>query len=342
MKKLTCLLWTLVLVLTLTGCQQEPPTEELSLFAMDTYMTLSATGENGKAAVTEVSQTINALEQHMSRTLEGSDVSLLNEQGHGRLGGDTDQLLRLAVAYSEETGGSFDPTIAPLVDLWGITSDAPHVPTQSEINALLPLVGSGHIRWSGGEVTLDEGCAVDLGGIAKGYASDKAAAVLTEAGLTRACANLGGNVYVWSSSNSQPWNVGIQDPNDPQGWVCTLSLDDHFVVTSGGYQRNFVQDGTVYQHIIDPKTGSAVGSDLTSVSIITRYDADKHEGTRADAYSTALYVMGMDEAIAFWREKGDFDMVLVTADGCVLYTEGLSDRFTEVKDSNYVYQQLTA
>ncbi len=342
MKKLTCLLWALALVLTLTGCHQEPPTEELSLFAMDTYMTLSATGENGKAAITEVSQTINALEQHMSRTLEGSDVSLLNEQGHGRLGDDTDELLRLAVAYSEETGGSFDPTIAPLVDLWGITSDDPHVPTQSEIDALLPLVGSGHIQWSGDEVTLDEGCAVDLGGIAKGYASDKAAAVLTEAGLTRACANLGGNVYVWSSGNSQPWNVGIQDPNDPQGWVCTLALDDHFVVTSGGYQRNFVQDGTVYQHIIDPKTGSAVGSDLSSVSIITRYDADKHEGTRADAYSTALYVMGMDEAIAFWREKGDFDMVLVTADGCVLYTEGLSDRFTEVKDSNYVYQQLTA
>lgn len=342
MKKLTCLLWALALVLTLTGCQQEPPTEELSLFAMDTYMTLSATGENGKTAITEVSQTINALEQHMSRTLEGSDVSLLNRQGHGRLGDDTDKLLRLAVTYSEETGGSFDPTIAPLVDLWGITSDDPHVPTQSEIDALLPLVGSGHIQWSGDEVTLAEGCAVDLGGIAKGYASDKAAAVLTEAGLTRACANLGGNVYVWSSGNSQPWNVGIQDPNDPQGWVCTLALDDHFVVTSGGYQRNFVQDGTVYQHIIDPKTGSAVGSDLSSVSIITRYDADKHEGTRADAYSTALYVMGMDEAIAFWREKGDFDMVLVTADGCVLYTEGLSDRFTEVKDSNYVYQQLTA
>lgn len=341
MKKLTCFLAALALTLTLAGCGQEAPTAELSLFAMDTYMTLSATGDGGEAAVAEVSRLINTLEQHMSRTLDTSDVSLLNRQGYGRLDGDTDTLLRLAVAYSVETGGSFDPTIAPLVDLWGITSDDPHVPTRSEIDALLPLVGSDHIRWSGEDVTLDEGCAVDLGGIAKGYASDKAAAVLTEAGLTRACANLGGNVYVWSG-DGQPWNVGIQDPNDPQGWVCTLALDDHFIVTSGGYQRYFVQDGTVYQHIIDPKTGSAVGSDLTSVSIITRYEEDKHEGTRADAYSTALYVKGEDEAIAFWREKGDFDMVLVSPDGRVLYTPGLADRFTEVKDSNYVYQQLTA
>lgn len=341
MKKLTCFIAALALLLTLTGCGQEAPTAELSLFAMDTYMTLSATGENGEAAVAEVSRLINALEQHMSRTLDTSDVSLLNRQGYGRLDDDTDELLRLAVDYSVETGGSFDPTVAPLVDLWGITSDDPHVPTQAEIDALLPLVGSEHIHWSGDDVTLDEGCAVDLGGIAKGYASDKAAAVLTEAGLSRACANLGGNVYVWSN-DGQPWNVGIQDPDDPQGWVCTLALDDHFVVTSGGYQRYFVWDGTVYQHIINPKNGSAVGSDLTSVSIITRYDPDKHEGTRADAYSTALYLKGEDEAIAFWREKGDFDMVLVSPDGRVLYTPGLADRFTEVKDSNYVYQQLTA
>lgn len=341
MKKLTCFIAALVLTLTLTGCGQEAPTAELSLFAMDTYMTLSATGENGEAAVAEVSRLINALEQHMSRTLDTSDVSLLNRQGYGRLDDDTDELLRLAVDYSVETGGSFDPTVAPLVDLWGITSDDPHVPTQAEIDALLPLVGSEHIHWSGDDVTLDEGCSIDLGGIAKGYASDKAAAVLTEAGLSRACANLGGNVYVWSN-DGQPWNVGIQDPDDPQGWVCTLALDDHFVVTSGGYQRYFVWDGTVYQHIINPKNGSAVGSDLTSVSIITRYDPDKHEGTRADAYSTALYLKGEDEAIAFWREKGDFDMVLVSPDGRVLYTPGLADRFTEVKDSNYVYQQLTA
>lgn len=341
MKKLTCFIAALALLLTLTGCGQEAPTAELSLFAMDTYMTLSATGENGEAAVAEVSRLINALEQHMSRTLDTSDVSLLNRQGYGRLDDDTDELLRLAVDYSVETGGSFDPTVAPLVDLWGITSDDPHVPTQAEIDALLPLVGSEHIHWSGDDVTLDEGCSIDLGGIAKGYASDKAAAVLTEAGLSRACANLGGNVYVWSN-DGQPWNVGIQDPDDPQGWVCTLALDDHFVVTSGGYQRYFVWDGTVYQHIINPKNGSAVGSDLTSVSIITRYDPDKHEGTRADAYSTALYLKGEDEAIAFWREKGDFDMVLVSPDGRVLYTPGLADRFTEVKDSNYVYQQLTA
>ena len=193
-------------------------------------------------------------------------------------------------------------------------------------------------------ISLDEGCAVDLGGIAKGYASDCAAVLFHRSALTGGCANLGGNVYVYgTNAQNKPWSVAIQDPADSEGYVCTLSLSDAFVVTSGGYQRYFTApDGTVYQHILDPKTGYPVQSDLTSVSVITRGAFDG-QGTRADAYSTALYVMGEQAAVDFWRGQDmSFDMVLVTADGRVVYTPGLADCFNEREGSAYVYQPLAS
>ena len=145
------------------------------------------------------------------------------------------------------------------------------------------------------------------------------------------------------TADGQPWKVAIQDPQKTDAFACTLHLSDAFVVTSGGYQRNFTgPDGTVYQHIIDPATGYPAVSDLLSVSVIT-YGAADGQGTRADAYSTALYVMGEEAAVDFWRQNSAaFDMVLVTADGRVLYTPGLKDCFDETEGSGYVYQPLAA
>ncbi len=340
MKRVACLLLAALLAASLCGCAG---TEEsrLELFAMDTYMTITAKGGDTEETVKAVSREINRLENALSRTIDTSSVSRLNTEGGARLDEETASLLAAALTYSEDTDGAFDVTIAPLVSLWGITSDDPQVPSQEEIDALLPLVGSQHIHLDGREATLDEGCAIDLGGIAKGYASDKAAEILTAGGTDRACANLGGNVYVYSRGNSDEWNVGIQDPKGKDDYVCILSLTDHFVVTSGGYQRYFVAlDGTVYQHILDPKTGYPVQGDLLSVSIILPRSGNGLAGTRADAYSTALYVMGERGAADFWRAHRDFDMVLVTTDDRVVYTPGLAQVFHEAEGSSYVYQQL--
>ena len=341
MKRTAFLLLTALLAAALCGCggTQE---SRLELFAMDTYMTVTTEGGAGEETAQAVSREINRLESVLSRTISTSSVSRLNTEGRVQPDEDTAALLAAALTYSDETGGAFDITIAPLVELWGITSDAPHVPTQAEIDALLPLVGSQHVHADGSTVTLDQGCAVDLGGIAKGYASDKAAALLTGSGVMRACANLGGNVYVLSREGEEPWNVAIQDPQEQDGYVCILSLTDHFVVTSGGYQRHFTApDGTDYQHILDPKTGYPVQGDLLSVSIVLPRGAEL-PGTRADAYSTALYVMGESGAVSFWQARQDFDMVLVTSDGRVVYTPGLSDYFHEAEGSGYVYQLLAA
>ena len=343
MKRIACLLLTVLLSLSLTACGRKA--ETLELFAMDTYMTLTASGSDAADVLAQAAQTINALEASLSRTIDSSEVARLNRDGSAVWDDDAAQLLSWALAYSEETDGSFDITIAPLVALWGITSDTPRVPAQEEIDALLPLVGRQHVHqddWY--NISLDEGCAIDLGGIAKGYASDCVAALFSRSDLTGGCISLGGNVYVCGKNpQNKPWAVAIQDPADSTGYVCTLRLSDAFVVTSGGYQRYFTaEDGTVYQHILDPKTGYPVQGDLTSVSIIT-YGLLAGQGTQADAYSTALYVMGEQGAIDFWRAQDmSFDMVLVTADGRVVYTPGLADCFTESEGSGYVYQSLAA
>ena len=335
MKRLACLLLACLTALALAACGAQKP-QEISLFAMDTYMTLSAYGDNAGEALTAASQEINRLEATLSRTIDTSDISRLNAGEAVSVQQETRELLLRALSLAEETGGTFDVTVAPLVTLWGITSDAPHVPTQEEIDALLPLVGSDHVRMDT-EVTLDDGCAVDLGGIAKGYASRQVAHILRAYGVTSAVVSLGGNVYVCGSRpDGAPWNVGIQDPSGT-GYAATVALTDCFAVTSGGYQRYFVaEDGTVYQHILDPRTGRPADSDLLSVTVIS------DDGTAADAYSTALYVMGKQEAVSFWRTHGGFDLILITADGRLLYTPGLSDAITKPEDCAYDFQLLTA
>ena len=304
------------MALSLAACGTQKR-ETLELFAMDTYMTFVAIGDGADDVLTDLSRTVNTLESSLSRTLDTSEVSRLNRDGSAVWDEDGAQLLSWALQHSQETDGAFDITIAPLVELWGITSDSPRVPSQAEIDALLPLVGYEHVHQSEFcSISLDEGCSVDLGG----------------------------NVYVYgNNAQNKTWSVAIQDPADSEGYVCTLSLSDAFVVTSGGYQRYFTApDGTVYQHILDPKTGYPVQSDLTSVSVVTR-GGFGGQGTRADAYSTALYVMGEQAAVDFWRSQSmSFDMVLITRDGRVVYTPGLADCFNEKDGTAYVYQLLAA
>ena len=206
---------------------------------------------------------------------------------------------------------------------------------QAEIDALLPLVGSEHIHLDGREATLDENCAIDLGGIAKGFASDKAADILSRSGADRACANLGGNVYVYSREGHDAWNVAIQDPQGKDDYVCILSLTDHFVVTSGGYLRYFVDgDGNRWTHIIDPSDGFPVENGLLSATVICE------NGTYADALSTALCVMGEDDAKKFYKNNSGFEIILITDDQRIVVSEGVRDSFT-LSNNDYSVESLS-
>ena len=140
MKRFAATLLACLTALSLTGCGAAQPAE-LSLFAMDTYMTFVAIGDGADDALSDLSRTVNSLEASLSRTVDTSEVSRLNRDGSAVWDEDGAQLLSWALQHSQETDGAFDITIAPLVELWGITSDSPRVPSQAEIDALLPLVG---------------------------------------------------------------------------------------------------------------------------------------------------------------------------------------------------------
>ncbi|MEG1918381.1 MAG: FAD:protein FMN transferase [Oscillospiraceae bacterium] len=345
MKRILPALAALLCVALLAGCGGTTPPVTAELFAMDTVMTLSATGDGAAEAIAAAQKEIGRLEELLSRTRDSSEITAVNHSD-GRpvpISGELYVLLETALEDSAKTGGAFDCTIAPVASAWGFTEAAFRVPPQAELDALLTHVGSGHVTLQstadGFFATLEPGTALDLGGIAKGYASDQVARIFKEHGVESGVISLGGNVYARGSKpDGSPWRVAVQDPADPTGQVGVVEVTEEFAVTSGGYQRHFEENGKSYHHILDPKTGYPAESGLVSVTILTG------NGARADAFSTALFVMGTDKAIDFWRERQGqddaFDMILVTDDGRVLVSPGIAAQFTLEKGASYVCETI--
>lgn len=305
----------LLLTLFLSGCAQTEP-HRSELFAMDTLMELTVWG--AETALDSAKTELRRLEALLSVTDERSEIFRLNRDGAAALSEDTAALLRDAVSLSDLTGGAFDPTVYPLVSAWGFTGETQSVPTDAALEDALSLVGTEHLHFSGNTLTLDAGTMLDLGGIAKGFAAERCAELLRESGVTAALLSLGGNVQtVGEKPDGSAWVIGIADPNAPSNAIAWLEFyGEKALVTSGGYQRYFEHDGVRYHHILDPKTGFPAENGLVSVTVI----ADS--GTRADAYSTALFVMGLEQACEFWRMLSDFEAVFLTEDGAVYATEG--------------------
>ena len=348
MKRMRILLPALVLALGLSACGEETPAQA-EIFAMDTVMTLTAYGKDGEQAVDETRQEIQRLDRLLDRTESSSEISQLNERGSAAVSSEVFSLIQSAVTYGSATGHAFDITVAPVVSAWGFTTDHYQVPDQATLSTLLRHVDSDQLTLlageDGGTVALGQDQTIDLGGIAKGYTSDRAEAIFRAAGVESGSISLGGNVYVQGSKpDGSLWRVAVQDPQNSSAAAVVLELSDAYAVTSGGYQRYFDQDGKRYHHIIDPATGFPADSGLLSVTVVAPANGDTDgtqpgNGTMCDAFSTALFVMGEEKALDFWR-SGDyaFDLVLVTGDGRVVVTEGLADSFEQSEGSGYAYE----
>ena len=349
MKRFSILILTLCLCLT--GCGKQTTEATAQIFAMDTVMEVAAYGEHAEQAVKYTEKRIEELENRLSRTKADSLVSGLNRDGSIRhLTYDYWNLIARAKEYRDATNGAFDITIAPVMDAWGFTGDSFRVPEQSELDELLKYVNSDEIQVQeepSYSVTLGEGQAIDLGGIAKGYTSDLVEQTFRANGIESGKISLGGNVFVLGTKpDGSDWRVGIKDPRNESGLAAILSLRDAYAITSGGYERYFEENGKTYHHIIDPATGYPADSGLLSVTVVAKANgpdaSGAGNGAMCDAFSTALFVMGEEKALDFWRTGGyDFDLVLVTADGRVVVTAGLTDRFEEVKDSGYTYETVS-
>lgn len=318
----------LVVALMLAGCgaqtSAKEPSQTREVYAMDTVMTLEAYGQNADAALDEAVAEIERLDALWSIASSDGEIAQLNAEKQITASADTLTLLTRAKEISAATDGLFSTTIAPLMEAWGFTSGDYRVPDEAELSALLAHVDDEEIAISDSTVTIPADAKVDLGGIAKGFTSAQVMDIFRGNGVLNGILSLGGNVQALGTKpDGSLWRVGLQDPADERALFATLEIADKAVITSGAYERNFEQDGIVYHHIIDPRTGYPAESGLSSVTIVS------DDGTLADGLSTALFIMGKEAAVEFWRShRDDFDMVLLADDGSVTVSAGIADALT--------------
>lgn len=324
------IIYLILSLLIIVGCNNNSISKKelvsKEVFAMDTYMTVTAYGDSAQDAIDEAIKEIKRLDALLSTSNENSEIFLLNKNGSGEISEDTKKLLEYSLNIWNDTKGKFDITIYPIMQAWGFTDKSYAVPSDETLIQLLDLVDSSLINLNKNTSTVSfekVGVKIDLGGIAKGYTSSKIMDIFREHNINRGLINLGGNVQVLGrKTNEDLWQVAIKDP-DKNGYLGILQVEDCAVITSGGYERYFEQNGSTYHHIIDPMTGYPANSDLKSVTIVCT------DGTLADGLSTSLFIMGKNQAIDYWEKHSDqFDMILVEENGMIYVTEDIVDHFT--------------
>lgn len=312
--------------------ETEEEEEELSecsrdLFAMDTYMTVTAYGSNAQTAVDRAVEEIERLDGLLSTGNSGSEIYQVNRDGEGVLSRDASYLVERSLELYEDTDGVFDIAVYPMMEAWGFTDDDFKVPSGEKLAQLLTLTDAEQISFdkTSSEISFrTEGMKIDLGGIAKGYTSGRIMDIFRECGIKSGLVNLGGNVQAYGAKpDGSKWRIAIQDPDGTEGYLGIISIQDLAVITSGGYERFFEENGITYHHIIDPDTGYPADSGLISVSVISA------DGTLADGLSTSLFIMGIEKASAYWKEhRNEFDMILMSEDRELYVTEGIADSFS--------------
>ncbi len=282
----------------------------VSIFAMDTYMRIDIYGKKARQAGEATVKKISSLEKLLSVNDKESEICRLNSGETTGVSLEVKELLKKSIEYSEITSGKFDITMYPVTKAWGFTEDKNTVPSDEKLSLALESVGFEKPQIIGDEVLLN-GTGLDLGAIAKGYASDCIVEILKKYDIDSALINLGGNVYAFhSKKDGSSYKVGIEDPNSEAGGIIGyVEVKDKAVVTSGKNKRFFEADGKRYWHIFDPETGYPADAGIASVTVITDTAA------YADALSTAIFVGGEEFAKELLFNRQDFQYIIVTDDG---------------------------
>lgn len=302
-----------------------PVTREL--FAMDTYMSVTAYGERAEEAVNAAVDEIKRLDALLSVGDENSLIYRLNHGESVTVSEDITFLTEKSKWIYDRTEGAYDITIYPLMQLWGFTGSHQTVPTEEDVSQTLLLCGFDKLNSKDGIPQPENGQGIDFGGIAKGYTSQRIMDIFGEYKVVSGVVSLGGNVQCYGTkTDGSWWRCGITDPDHPQDSSYlsgVVRVKDKAVITSGSYERFFEENGKTYHHIMDPQTGYPAESGLKSVTIISE------DGTLADGLSTACFVMGKERSVSFWREHSQlFDMILITEHNDIFITAGIKDYFT--------------
>ncbi len=340
-KKALILFLIILSFIFITACEKrridldEFPQKTGTTFLMDTLIQMKVYGENAEEVIDESFACLREIEREMSATMEDSEIFRVNSNT-GKfvdIGENTYKVLKKALEYAELTEGKFDPSIGPLVQLWGIGTKNARVPSREEINNVKNLVDYRLVELEDKETAVKlpkEGMLLDLGAIAKGYAADEVRNIIVSKGIKSAYVNLGGNVLVVGGKpDGNPWKVGIQDPRFERGSVmASIEVKDKTIVTSGNYERYFEKDGIIYHHLLDPQTGYPASSGIISASIITRDSFD------ADALSTSIFILGPEKGMNLIKSLEGVEVMIITDNLEVMLSEGLKEKVV-ILDSDF-------
>lgn len=341
LKRTLALLLVLLMVLPLAACG-ETRMSQRQVFAMDTVMTLTAYGKKAEYGLNAAQSVIQSMNDGLDPDIETSTTYAINHANGGNvsISGQVNKMLSTAYTVYKQSGGALDLTIYPVIQRWGFDSGRYYVPTEEELWADLARKGFDQMVLtsfpSSGSyaVSFPAGTEITFGAVAKGCAADNAINAMRNAGVTSGIVSLGGNVQTLGQKpDGSNWTIAVQDPNNTSSYVGVVSVGQTAVVTSGTYQRFFVQNGKTYHHLINPETGRPMNNTLKSVTILCE------DGTLADCLSTAMFVLGQSKAINYWRVYGGFDMILINNEDEVICTKGLIEKFT-LSNSSYTLRYV--
>lgn len=335
MKKRLLLLF--IPLLLLSGCKKEEPSVRTE-YMMDTIITLKIYDGENERAMDRAVERLKEIESLMSAHIEDSHLSEINRaagESEVKVDNDLYMIIEKAIEIAEISGGVYEPSIGPLVDLWDIKGEGSQerktIPSQDEIDKARDLVNYRDIELlADNKVYLKKkGMKLDLGSIVKGYAADEVRRIFEEEGVKSAIIDLGGNIFAMNvKPDKSPWSIGIQSPFDEASYLGILKMDNQTIVTSGDYERYFELDGKRYHHIIDPRTGYPSENELGGISIVS------NNSMEADALSTSVFILGLEKGQELLEYFEDTDAIYVSKDRTIVLAEKFKDKF-ELKDDSF-------
>lgn len=329
MKRLRSILLVIVSLSLVCSCREEH-LYRVSRSQLGTLVTLTVitTSESEFTRFAEGTYArIEEIEAQMSPYREESDIHRINTRAREKpvaVSEETITMIKRSCAISRETDGYFDITFATLSPLWNFTKKPFIPPNQKEIDRLLPAVNYRYLQIDRARRTIflkNRSTKIGLGGIAKGYAIQRGVEYLKREGVTAAIVEAGGDLQVIGTKFGKPWRAGLVHPRKKNIMIAITLFDMESIATSGDYERYAIYRNRRYHHLIDPKTGYPARS-LASVSVIT------HDPVLADAYATALFIMGKEKAMRFLSNKSDLSAILIDMNMTVHASRSLQERIT--------------
>jgi FAD:protein FMN transferase len=296
---------------------------------MGTEVAIKAIGKDRaelERAVEEAFAEVSRLERLMSNFIETSELSRINQQAGKApvpVSRELYSVIHRADDFSRLTDGAFDITFASVGKLWNFRAGI--VPPRAAVEGQLPFVDYRKIRYDENSLTVflpDARMEIGLGGIGKGYAVDRAMAVLARHGIRNATVMAGGDTLIRGKKGKDLWQVGLRDPDKKNGILAVLPLEDQAISTSGDYERFFIKDGVRYHHILDTRTGYPADQ-CRSVTILAK------DATTSDALATGVFVLGPDRGMALIERLDGVEAIIVDAREKIHLSSGLTSLETK-------------